>query len=106
MAHYKSIHKNELIDDDNMTLLDMGFSSGPHVASDSTNALAIGPNEAQSRNTSPTRGPTIAQPLPFGPVTLLFLLPLKGNLIKTGNSFGDCVGNMLIQSSRRIQQQR
>ena len=67
MAHYKFIHKDELIDDDRRTLLDMGFSRGPPLVSDSTSALSTGPNKVQSRNTTPIRGQAITQPLPFRP---------------------------------------
>jgi hypothetical protein len=57
MAHLKSVHKNELIDDGSRTLIEMGFFRGIAAASDSTPASAAGPDILL---TKPVNGQTIA----------------------------------------------
>jgi hypothetical protein len=62
----------------------MGFSRGSLVASDSTNSFATEPDEVQPRNTAPTRGLAITQPLPFGPVIPSLHATVEGELDHNG----------------------
>jgi hypothetical protein len=64
IAHYKSAHKNDLIDDVNRTLLGLRFSRGVAAASDSTAASDAGPYHIL---TSPVIRLATTQALAFGP---------------------------------------
>ncbi len=57
MAHLKSAHKDELIDDGSRTLLEMGFFHGVAAASDYTLASAAGLDNLVS---APANGQAIA----------------------------------------------
>ena len=57
MAHLKSAHKDELIDDGGRTLLEMGFSRGVVAASDSDPISVAGPDNLSA---TPTNGQAIA----------------------------------------------
>jgi hypothetical protein len=98
MAHYKSVHKDDLIDDDSRTLLEMSFSRGVAGASDSTGAIASRPNHREPRITFLAYGPGITQALAF--------LPMNGDLILMCFNFNECLGNKLMRSSKEIQQLR
>jgi hypothetical protein len=68
MAHYKSVHKDDLIDDDSRTLIKMGFSRGAAGASDSTSATVAGPCHIEPRITAHASGPSITQAIAFSPI--------------------------------------
>jgi hypothetical protein len=67
MAHYKSVHKDALINDESRTLLEMVFSHAPARANDSIVATVVGPYHMEPRITTRVSGPTITQALLFGP---------------------------------------
>jgi hypothetical protein len=64
VAHCKSAHKNDVIDDGNMTLRESGFSRGVTAASESSVASAAGLYYIRASLAS---RPSTTQALAFGP---------------------------------------
>ncbi len=103
MAHLKSAHKDERIDDGSRTLLEMGFSRGVAAASDSTRASAAGPDnfltahangQAIATSDMPATTPAIAT----HPATVEWGHDLDGQHID------ECLGNRWMKLSRRFLQ--